>query len=155
MTRTVEGLLDARGLRLAIVVSRFHELVAERLLAGAMRFLDTHGQDPALREVVWVPGAWELPLAASWVAHARRHEAIVALGCLLRGETPHFDIIAAEAAKGLAAVATSSGIPVGFGVLTAHTLDQALERSGGKAGNKGWDAALAAVQMVGLRRDLQ
>ncbi len=152
MVRVIEGQLNASGLRFAVVVSRFNSLVAERLLEGALDCLLRHG---ALQEditVVRVPGAWELPLAADRLAAGGEVHAVIALGALIRGETPHFDVIAAECAKGLAKVSLERKLPVAFGVLTCDTMDQALDRAGGKAGNKGWDAALAAMEMAQLWR---
>lgn len=154
MGAILEGHLDAKGMRFALLVARTNDLVGTRLLAGAEDCLERHGAPAESRTVVRVPGAWELPLAASKLAKSGRFDAIVALGALIRGETPHFDFLAAEAAKGLAQAAIESGIPVIFGVLTTETLEQAMERAGAKGGNKGWDAALAAVEMVGLYRRL-
>jgi 6,7-dimethyl-8-ribityllumazine synthase len=152
MTRILEGSLHAAGIRVALLVSRFHDDVTRRLLDGAERALDGHGGEPANRAVVWVPGSWELPLAASHLARSGRHDAVVALGTLVRGETRHFDLIAGEAARGLGEVALRTGVPVTFGVLTAESVEQAMERAGGRAGNKGWEAALSAVEMVNLLR---
>ena len=152
MTRVVEGKLDAKGMRFALVVSRTNDFVASRLLAGAEDCLERHGAGANARTVVRVPGSWELPQAAARLAASGKFDALVALGALLRGETPHFDVLAAEVAKGLAQVAIQSGVPVAFGVVTADSLEQAIERAGAKSGNKGWDAALAAVEMVRLYR---
>jgi 6,7-dimethyl-8-ribityllumazine synthase len=152
MTAFFEGSLDASQVRVALVVSRFNELVTERLLTGAVSCLDRMGQPAELRTIVRVPGAWELPLGAAHAARSGRVDAVVALGALIRGATPHFDFIAAQAAAGLAAVARETGIPVGFGLLTTETLEQALDRAGGKAGNKGAEAAASAVEMVQLLR---
>lgn len=146
----IRGALDGRGRRFVVVVSRFNELVTERLLAGARACLLQHGVAEDHIDVVWVPGAWELPAAALRAARTRRYAAVVALGCVVRGETPHFDYVAGEAAKGLAATALETGVPVALGVLTTDTPDQALARAGGKAGNKGWDAALSALEMADL-----
>ncbi|MGC8916207.1 MAG: 6,7-dimethyl-8-ribityllumazine synthase [Thermoanaerobaculum sp.] len=155
MVRTVEGQLSASGLRFGLVVSRFNSLVAERLLEGALDCLLRHGAREGDVMVVKVPGAWELPLAASRLADSGAFDAVVALGALIRGETPHFDVIAAECAKGLAHVSLERKVPVAFGVLTCDTMDQALDRAGGKAGNKGWEAALAAVEMAQLLKALE
>ncbi len=154
MARTVEGQLDAKGLKIALVVARWNEAITARLLAGAEDCLLRHGADPDALTIVKVPGSWELPLAAAKVAGSGRHDGVVALGALVRGETPHFDVLASEAAKGLAQAGAASGIPVIFGVLTCDTMDQAIDRAGGKAGNKGWDAALAAIEMVSLYKRL-
>ena len=152
MTGFVEGSLDASQVRVAVVVSRFNEMVTERLLAGALASLDRMGQPASERTVIRVPGAWELPLAAAQAARSGRVDAVVALGALIRGATPHFDHIASQASAGLAAVARETGIPVGFGLLTTESPEQALDRAGGKAGNKGAEAAAAAVEMVQLLR---
>ena len=154
MTRILEGHLDAKGIRFALVVARWNETVTSRLLSGAEECLVRHGADRETLTVVRVPGSWELPLAASRVAATRKFDAIVALGALVRGETPHFDVLAAATAKGLVQAGMASGIPVIFGVLTCDTLEQAMDRAGGKAGNKGWDAALAAIEMAGLYKRL-
>jgi 6,7-dimethyl-8-ribityllumazine synthase len=154
MPRIIEGHLDAKGFKVALIASRWNEVVTTRLVAGAIDALLRHGADEANLELVKVPGSFELPQAAAKIAAAGRHDAVVALGCLVRGETPHFDLLAAEAVKGLAQTALSSGVPVIFGVLTCDTMEQAIDRAGGKAGNKGWDAALAAIEMVSLFRRL-
>jgi 6,7-dimethyl-8-ribityllumazine synthase len=154
VARILEGHLDAKGIRFALVVARWNESVTSRLLSGAEDALLRHGADPDTLTIVRVPGSWELALAASRLAATRRFDAIVALGALVRGETPHFDVLAAAAAKGLAQAGMAAGIPVIFGVLTCDTLEQALDRAGGKAGNKGWDAALAAIEMAGLYKRL-
>jgi 6,7-dimethyl-8-ribityllumazine synthase len=154
VARTIEGHLDAKGLKVALVVARWNELVTARLLDGALDALIRHGAAASDLTVVKVPGSWEVPLVAGKLAASDAYDAVVALGCLIRGETPHFDLLAAEAAKGLAQAATASGKPVLFGVLTCDTMEQALDRAGGKAGNKGWDAATAAIEMVSLYRRL-
>ena len=152
MTRILEGNFDAKGLRVGIVVSRFNEVVSTRLLAGAEDCLSRHGSGPDGRTVAWVPGSWEIPLAASRLARSGSYDAIIALGALIRGETPHFDVLAAEVAKGLAHLSVETGIPVAFGVLTCDTLEQALDRAGAKAGNKGFEAALSVIEMANLLR---
>ena len=154
MPRILEGHLDAKGLRVALIVARWNEAVTDRLARAAEDCLVRHGADPKDLTVVKVPGSWELPLAAAKLASTGAHDAIVALGALVRGETPHFDVLAAEAAKGLGHAGIASGIPVIFGVLTCDTLEQAMDRAGGKAGNKGWDAALAAIEMASLYKRL-
>ncbi len=154
MPRTYEGMLDAKGFRFGLVVSRFNDLLTGRLVEGALDCLLRHGASDDDVTVVKVPGSWELPLVAGRLAGAGKVDAVIGLGVLIRGATPHFDIIAAETAKGLAQVGLAGGIPVSFGVLTCDTLEQALERSGSKAGNKGWQAALAAIEMVQLYRRL-
>lgn len=152
--RTIEGHLDAAGLRFALVVSRFNEALTSRLESGAVDCLQRHGADTADLTVVRVPGAWEIPLAVSRLAEGGQYHAVIGLGALVRGGTAHFDLIAAEVAKGLAAAALATGVPVTFGVVTADTLEQAVERAGTKMGNKGWDAALAAIEMARLYEGL-
>jgi len=152
MVRTLEGQLDAKGLKFALVVGRFNNLVAERLLEGALDCLRRHGAQEEDLTVVRVPGSWELPLAVDRVAASGKFHAVVALGALIRGQTPHFDYVAAECSKGLAQVALAHKLPVAFGVLTCDTMEQALDRAGGKGGNKGWEAALAAIEMAQLWR---
>jgi len=154
MPPIIEGHLDAKGLKVALIASRFNDVVTSRLVEGAVDGLVRHGADEKNLVLVKVPGSFELPQAAAKLAASGRYDAVVALGCLVRGETPHFDLLAAEAAKGLAQAAVASGVPVIFGVLTCDTMDQAIDRAGGKAGNKGWDAALAAIEMVSLYRRL-
>jgi len=154
MPRTYEGMLDARGFRFGLVVSRFNDLATGRLVEGALDCLARHGALDDEITIVKVPGSWEIPFVAERLAGSGKVDAVIALGVLIRGATPHFDFIAAETAKGLAQVGLSKGIPVSFGVLTCDTLEQALERSGAKAGNKGWQAAQAAIEMVQLYRTL-
>ncbi|HOA74902.1 MAG TPA: 6,7-dimethyl-8-ribityllumazine synthase [Phycisphaerae bacterium] len=144
------GDLVVRQQRFAIIVSRFNEFVSSRLLTAAIDTLERHGCDRANITVMWVPGSWELPLAAAKAAELGQFEAIICLGCIIRGETPHFDYVAAEAAKGIAQVGLKTGLPVIFGVVTADNLEQAIQRAGAKAGNKGADAALAAIEMSNL-----
>lgn len=147
---------DIRGAdrRFAIIVSRFNDNVTSRLVAGARACLEENGVAEANIDVLSVPGAWELPIAAAMIARRRRHAAIIALGCVIRGETPHFDYVAGPAANGLSLVAMNTGIPVTFGVLTTEDLPQALARAGGRHGNKGWDAALAALELADLEARL-
>jgi 6,7-dimethyl-8-ribityllumazine synthase len=154
VARILEGHLDAQGIRIALVVARWNEAVTSRLLAGAEQTLLERGVDRDTLTVVRVPGSWELPLAASRIAATKRFDAIVAIGALIRGETPHFDVLAHATARGLAQVGLGAGIPVIFGVLTCDTMEQAMDRAGGKAGNKGSDAALAAIEMAGLYKRL-
>jgi 6,7-dimethyl-8-ribityllumazine synthase len=145
--------LDAKGLKFAIVVARFNAFITDRLLAGAQDALTRSGADPG--DVVRVPGSWELPLTVQALAKQRRYDAIIALGAVIRGDTPHFDYVAGEAASGLARVSLDSGIPVAFGVLTTNTVEQAMDRAGGNSGNKGFDAAMTAIEMARLLRTLQ
>ncbi|MCL2330380.1 MAG: 6,7-dimethyl-8-ribityllumazine synthase [Phycisphaerae bacterium] len=147
---SMTGDLVVHQQRFAILVSRFNEFIGSRLLAAAIDTLERHGCNAANITVIWVPGAWELPLTAAKVAESRQFEAIICLGCVIRGETPHFDYVAGEAAKGIAQVSLASKLPVVFGVLTADTLEQAVQRAGAKAGNKGADAALVAIEMSNL-----
>ncbi len=153
--KTVEGDLDARGLRFGIVASRFNDFIVDRLLNGALEALLKHGANPEDIEVVRVPGAFETPLALQKLATSRRHDALIALSCVIRGATPHFDFVAGEASRGVAHVSTSHQIPVGYGVLTVDTIEQAIERAGTKAGNRGADAARSAIEMVTLLRQIE
>jgi len=155
MPQVTEGNLDASGLKFAVLCARFNDFITERLLAGALDALKRSGANPDDIEVVKVPGSWELPLAAKTLAGRKRHDAIVALGAVIRGETPHFEHVAAQAANGLAAVQLETGIPIAFGVLTTNTIEQAIDRAGGKSGNKGFDAALTAIEMADLLRQLR
>lgn len=155
MAKTFEGNLSGQGLSLAIVVSRFNRLVTERLLAGAHDALARHSVDQEKVDVAWVPGSLELPLAARRLAERGRYDAIVCLGAVIRGETPHFDYVASQAAAGISRVALDTGVPTIFGVITANTLEQALERAGGKAGNKGYDAVVTAIEMANLLEQVE
>ena len=152
MARTVEGILDAQGIKVALVVSRFNDVITDRLLSGAEDCLERHGCAEENRTVVRVPGAWEIPLATRKLVQSGKFDAIVGLGALVRGDTPHFDFLAAEVSKGLGQIALDSDIPIIYGVLTSDTVEQAMDRAGAKAGNKGWDAALSAIEMVNLFR---
>jgi 6,7-dimethyl-8-ribityllumazine synthase len=149
------GKLDATRMRFGIVVARFNDLVSQRLLEGAVDALVRHGAAEGDITVAWVPGSFEIPIAARELAEHGGVDAVVCLGAVIRGETAHFDLVANEAARGVAGIHAGSGIPASFGVLTADTLEQALDRAGGKHGNKGADAALAAVEMVSLLRALR
>jgi 6,7-dimethyl-8-ribityllumazine synthase len=150
----IEGQLNAAGLKFAIVVSRFNSIITDRLLAGALDALArTGGNQPP--EIVKVPGSWELPLVARELARQKRHDAVICLSAVIRGDTPHHEYIAAEAAKGLAQASLETGVPIAFGVLTTDTLDQAVDRAGAKGGNKGFDAAMSAVEMGNLMRLLR
>ena len=155
MSKMTEGQLGSKGLRFAIVVARFNSFITERLLAGALDALRRTGCEEADIEIVKVPGSWEMPLIARELAWRKRHDAIICLGAVIRGGTPHFDYVAGEAAKGLAQVASETGVPVAFGVLTCNTLEQAIDRAGAKGGNKGFDAAMTAVEMADLLRRLR
>lgn len=155
MGATFQGELRGAGLRVALVVSRFNEPVTTRLLAGARSALERHGVREEDVDVAWVPGAFELPLAARRLAESRRYDAVACLGAIIRGETPHFDYIAAETARGIGQVAQDTGVPIVFGVLTPNTLEQAMERAGGKMGDKGYDAAVSAIEMATLMQRLR
>jgi 6,7-dimethyl-8-ribityllumazine synthase len=144
------GKPDGEGKRIAIVASRFNELVTAKLVAGALDALERHGVARQAVDVAWVPGAWELPAAARRLLVTRGYDALVAVGAVIRGETPHFDYVAGECARGLADVQAEFGRPIGFGVLTTDSLEQAEARAGGAHGNKGWDAAMAALEMADL-----
>ncbi len=153
--KTIEGQLQVpKGARFGIVASRFNNFIVDRLVDGAHDTLVRHGADDGLITRVLVPGSWELPLATAKMAATQKFDAIIALGCLIRGATAHFDYIAAEVSKGLSAVSMDTGIPVSFGVLTTDTIEQAVERAGTKAGNKGAEAAMAAIELVSLYKEL-
>jgi 6,7-dimethyl-8-ribityllumazine synthase len=149
-TKEFKGKLDASGRKFCIVVSRFNELVGRQLLSGALDCLERHGARAV--DIVWVSGAFEIPAVALRVASAKKCDAVIALGAVIRGDTPHAEYISAEVAKGLAHVYMETGVPAAFGVITSDTLEQALERAGAKAGNKGWTAALSAIEMADLEK---
>lgn len=149
------GRLSGAGRRFALVVSRFNELVTERLAAGAKSCLVQHGTAEDDIDLIHVPGAWELPLGVRGALRRGGYDGIVALGCVIRGETPHFDYVAGGAANGLASLALETGVPIGLGLLTTDTPEQALARAGGKSGNKGWEAALSVLEMVGVLQQLE
>lgn len=152
--RTLEGHLDASGARFALVVARFNSFITERLLEGAVDALVRHGASRESLTVLRVPGAFEIPMAAQKVAQSGRYDGVICLGAVIRGSTPHFDYVSSEVSKGVAAVSLESGVPVGFGVLTTDTLEQAIERAGSKAGNKGWETALSVIEMIDLFKKL-
>ncbi len=153
--KTIEGDFNARGLRFGIVAARFNDFIVDRLLDAAVATLTKHGVAPTDIDVVRVPGAFETPLAVRKLAASRRYQALIALGCVIRGATAHFDYVAGEASRGIAHVSLTDEIPVGFGILTVDTIEQAIERAGTKGGNKGVDAALAAIQMANVLRQLE
>jgi 6,7-dimethyl-8-ribityllumazine synthase len=155
MPTIIQGSLDARGGRFGIVVSRFNAFISDRLLAGALDGLERSGADRDQIAVVWVPGSFEIPLTARRLAESRRYDAVICLGALLRGDTPHFDHISAAVTRGISAAGLETGIPVIYGVLTCNTVEQAIERAGLKSGNKGFEAAMAAIEMVQVMRQLQ
>ena len=150
--KIVEGELLARDLRFALIAARFNDFVVEPLLRGALDALKRHGVAEKQIEIVRVPGAFDIPIVARKLAMSHRYEAVIALGAVIRGQTPHFDYVAGECASGLARIALESGVPIAFGVLTTDTAEQAVDRAGGKAGNKGADAALVAIEMANLLR---
>lgn len=154
MPKPHEGQLDAQGRKFGIAVSRFNDLVTTRLLDGALDCIKRHGGDDDNIQIAWVPGAFELPLVAKKLAESGNFDAVICLGAIVRSDTPHFDYVAGESAKGIARVGLDSGVPVIFGVITADTVDQAVQRAGVKAGNRGWDAALNAVEMASLMVEL-
>jgi 6,7-dimethyl-8-ribityllumazine synthase len=151
---TFEGKLSGKGLRFALIVGRFNELISGQLLQGALDNLRRHDVAEADVDVAWVPGAFEMPLIAQHLAASRSYDAVICLGAVIRGGTPHWEYVAGEAAKGIAKVSLDTGVPVVFGVLTTDTIDQAIERAGTKAGNKGWAAATSALEMANLLRTL-
>uniref|UniRef100_A0A831XEF2 6,7-dimethyl-8-ribityllumazine synthase n=1 Tax=Geobacter metallireducens TaxID=28232 RepID=A0A831XEF2_GEOME len=155
MPRFIEGKLDATGLKFGIIVSRFNSFIAERLLEGALDALIRNGADEAAIDVARVPGAFEIPLAAKKMAQTGNYDALICLGAVIRGSTPHFDYVAAEVSKGVAHVSLETGVPVSFGVLTTDTIEQAVERAGTKAGNKGFDAAMTAIETVRVFREIR
>lgn len=155
MAKTFEGHMSGAGLRVAIVATRWNDFIVERLVAGAKDALLRHGVDEARIDLAMAPGAFEVPFTARRLAITRRYDVIVALGCVIRGATAHFDYVAGEAARGIASAANDTGVPITFGVLTVDTIEQAIERAGTKAGNKGAEAALAAIEMANLTRAIE
>lgn len=148
--KTIEGKLVARDYRFGIIVSRFNDFISSHLLSGAVDCLKRHEAEEENIETIWVPGSFEIPLVAMKAAKSKRYDAVICLGAVIRGSTPHFDYVAAEVSKGIANVGLDTGVPVIFGVITSDTLEQAIERAGSKAGNKGWQAALSAIEMADL-----
>jgi 6,7-dimethyl-8-ribityllumazine synthase len=153
MAKVFEGNLVGTGLKVGIVVGRFNEFITSKLLGGAQDALKRHGVEENQVDVAWVPGAFEIPLVAKRMADSGNYDAVITLGTVIRGSTPHFDYVCNEAAKGVSQASMQSGIPVIFGVLTTETIEQAIERAGTKAGNKGWEAAAAAIEMANLLRE--
>lgn len=152
--KTWEGDLSAAGMRFAIVIARFNSFITDRLLSGCLDALKRSGASLDNVELTKVPGSWEMPVVARALAHQKRFDAIICLGAVIRGDTPHFDYVAGQAASGLSAIAAETGIPVAFGVLTTNTVEQAVDRAGAKSGNKGFDAAMTAIEMASLLRKL-
>ncbi|TEB17889.1 6,7-dimethyl-8-ribityllumazine synthase [Pelotomaculum sp. FP] len=154
MPKVYEGHLLGQGLKFGLIAGRFNEFITNKLLSGALDALKRHGVADEDTEVAWVPGAFEIPLVASKMASSKRYDAVICLGAVIRGATPHFDYVSSEVTKGVAKVGLDSGIPTIFGVITADTIEQAIERAGTKAGNKGWDAAVTAIEMANLLRNI-
>jgi 6,7-dimethyl-8-ribityllumazine synthase len=154
MSKIYEGKLIAKGFKFGVVVGRFNEFITNKLLGGALDALNRHGADEGNIETAWVPGAFEIPLIAQSMAKSGKYDAVICLGTVIRGGTPHFDYVCAEVSKGIAKVSMDSGIPTIFGIITTDTIEQAIERAGTKAGNKGWDAAVTAIEMVNLLKTM-
>ena len=148
--KTYEGKLISKGLKYGIIIGRFNEFIGGKLLSGALDGLKRHGVDESEIELVWVPGAFEIPLAAKKMAKSKKYDAVICLGAVIKGSTPHFDFVSSEVSKGIANVSLDTEVPVIFGVLTTDTIEQAIERAGTKAGNKGYDAAVTAIEMANL-----
>lgn len=154
MAKVYEGHLIGEGLRFGLVVGRFNEFITNRLLSGALDALKRHGVLEQDVEIAWVPGAFEIPLVARKMIMKQRYDAIICLGAVIRGATPHFEYVAAEVSKGIARISLDTGVPVAFGIITADSLEQAIERAGTKAGNKGWNAAVTAIEMANLLKNM-
>lgn len=152
MGRSFEGNLVGSGLKVGIIVGRFNEFITSKLLSGAQDALKRHGVADEDVDVAWVPGAFEIPLIAQKMAQSKKYDAVITLGTVIRGATPHFDFVCNETAKGVQATTLNTGVPVIFGVLTTNTIEQAIERAGTKAGNKGWESAVSAIEMANLGR---
>lgn len=152
--KVIEGNLVATGLKFAIVVSRFNDFISEHLLGGTMDALSRHGANANEVEVVKVPGSFEIPYVAKKIAQTKAYDAVICLGAVIRGATPHFEYVSSEVAKGVASGAMETGVPIIFGVITTDSIEQAIERAGSKSGNKGWDAALAAIEMANLYKNI-
>ncbi|MEK8127455.1 6,7-dimethyl-8-ribityllumazine synthase [Paenibacillus filicis] len=155
MAKVYEGHLVSKGLKYGIVAGRFNEFITGKLVSGALDALKRHGVEESEIDLAWVPGAFEIPLIAQKLAESGRYDAVITLGAVIRGSTPHFDYVCNEAAKGVAAIGLKTGVPTIFGVLTTDSIEQAVERAGTKAGNKGWEAAVTAIEMANLTRELQ
>ncbi len=154
MSNLFEGVLLGKGLKFGVVISRFNEFITKKLLDGAQDALLRHGVSDGDIDIAWVPGSFEIPLVAKKLAQAKKYDAVICLGAVIRGATPHFEYIAAEVTKGIAKVGLDTGLPVSYGIITADTLEQAIERAGTKAGNKGFDAAVGAIEMANLLRNI-
>ena len=151
--KTIQGNLNVDKLRFGIIVARFNEFIGSRLLSGAMDALTRHGAEENLIETIWVPGAFEIPLMAKRMAKSGKYDAVICLGAVIRGNTPHFNFVASEAAKGIAMVSLQTEVPISFGILTTDNIEQAIERAGTKGGNKGFDAAMTAIEMANLMKE--
>jgi len=152
LPKVYEGHLIGQGLKVGLVVGRFNEFITSKLLSGALDSLNRHGVTDDNVEIAWVPGAFEVPMVAKKLAQTNKYDAVICLGSVIRGATPHFDYVAAEVSKGIAKVGIDADVPVIFGIITADTIEQAIERAGTKSGNKGWDAAVTAIEMANLMR---
>jgi len=150
MPNMIEGHLNAQHKKFAVVVSRFNELICRKLMEGALDCIDRHGGNVGEVDIAWVPGSFEIPMAAQKFAESKKYDAVICIGAVIRGATPHFEYISAEVTKGIAQISLETGVPITYGVITPDTLEQAIERAGTKAGNKGWDAALSAIEMANL-----
>ncbi|HTG00061.1 MAG TPA: 6,7-dimethyl-8-ribityllumazine synthase [Nitrospirota bacterium] len=154
MAKIIQGDMSGKGLKVGIVAARFNDFITSRLVEGALDGLQRHGVAESDIEILKVPGAYEIPLAAKKMAQAKKYDAVICLGAVIRGATPHFEYVSAEVSKGVAAISLETGIPAIFGVLTTDTIEQAIERAGTKSGNKGWDAALSAIEMANVIKQL-
>lgn len=154
MSNLFEGVLLGKGLKFGVVISRFNEFITKKLLEGAQDALLRHGVSDGDIDIAWVPGSFEIPLVAKKLAQAKKYDAVICLGAVIRGATPHFEYIAAEVTKGIAKVGLETGLPISYGIITADSLEQAIERAGTKAGNKGFDAAVDAIEMANLLRSI-
>ena len=154
MAKIIQGDLIGKGLKIGIVAARFNDFITARLVEGAIDGLQRHGVADGDIEIVKVPGAYEIPLAAKMLAQSKKYQAVICLGAVIRGATPHFEYVSAEVSKGVASASMEAGLPVIFGVLTTDTIEQAIERAGTKSGNKGWDAALAAIEMANVMKQM-
>ena len=153
--KTFEGKLISEGLKFAIVVGRFNEFIGSKLLSGAIDGLERHGSKEEDIEIIWVPGAFEIPLVAKKLAKTNKYDAVICLGAVIRGSTPHFDYVSSEVSKGIANASLDTEIPIIFGVLTTDNIEQAIERAGTKSGNKGYDAAITAIEMANLLKEIE
>lgn len=154
MPKILEGKLDAKNAKVALVVSRFNSFMTQAMLDGAVDILSRHGLDTEKLNIVWVPGAFEIPLTCKKLANSKKYDGIVALACVIRGATPHFEYVSSEVSKGVAQVSLDEGVPIGFGIVTADNIEQAIERAGSKSGNKGADAAMSVIEQINLFKQL-